>query len=314
MVVAASSRRSTPDHLCFQLHGCECSLGRMSFYIHTPPKDLENPVLVASLKGWVDAAGVGSAAADLLAGDSPVVVEFDGDQLFDYRSSRPVVDFVDGHLRTLEWPDLVVHHRRVGGRDLLILRGTEPDLRWRAFADAVSEFASTAGVSAFNAIGSVPDPVPHTIGTPMIMTSPDSGLLDVDVRKPEGLLRVPGAALTVLSHRLSADGIPARGYWAQVPQYVNGPFHQGAIALLERVADRLGVSIPLDSLPEDALLQREHLDGIVASRPEIQKVVEKLEEIAEQGDELPTADEIGSQVEQYLRESSDGGDPFAPEG
>ena len=83
------------------------------------------------------------------------------------------------------------------------------------------------------------------------LTSPDSGLLDVDVRKPEGLLRVPGAALTVLSHRLSADGIPARGYWAQVPQYVNGPFHQGAIALLERVADRLGVSIPLDSLPEE---------------------------------------------------------------
>ncbi|MDF1597462.1 MAG: PAC2 family protein [Acidimicrobiia bacterium] len=287
----------------------------MPLYTYRHQADLGSPVLIGSLQGWVDAAGVGSAAAEHLAGDGPIVAEFDGDQLFDYRSSRPVVDFIDGHLRSLEWPDLVVHHRQLGGRDLLIMRGTEPDLRWRAFAAAVSEFALSAGVSEFIAIGSVPAPVPHTVPTPMITTSPDPDLLDPLVRKPEGLLRVPAAALTVLSHRLSSDGIPARGYWAQVPQYVSGPFHQGVIVLLERVADRLGISIPLDSLPEEALQQREHLDGIVAGRPEIQKVVEKLEELVEEGDSIPTADEIGSQVEQYLRDSSDGsGDPFGSEG
>ncbi|HSR44179.1 MAG TPA: PAC2 family protein [Acidimicrobiia bacterium] len=287
----------------------------MSLYSYSPPEKLDSPVLIASLRGWVDAAGVGSAAAEHLSGHGPVVAEFDGDQLFDYRSSRPVVDFIDGHLRKLEWPELVVQYRRIGGRDLLILRGTEPDLRWRAFSSAVSALAASAGVSEFIAIGSVPAPVPHTIATPLMMTSPDSDLLVDDTRTPEGLLRVPGAALTVLSHRLSSDGIPARGYWAQVPQYVNGPFYQGVIVLLERIADRLGIAIPLDTLPEEALQQREHLDGIVSSRPEIQKVVEKLEEIAEQGDEIPTADEIGSQVEQFLREASDdGGDPFRSEG
>ena len=286
----------------------------MALYTDNLPGDLEAPVLIASLRGWVDAAGVGSAAAEFLSGDGPVVAEFDGDQLFDYRSSRPVVDFIDGTLRELEWPDLVIHYRRLGGRDLLIMRGTEPDLQWRAFAASVSEIAVAVGVSEFIAMGSVPAPVPHTISTPMIMTSPEPALIEADVRTPEGLLRVPAAALTVLSHRLSSDGFEARGYWAQVPQYVNGPFYQGVIVLLERLANRLRVTIPLDGLPEEALQQREHLDGIVAGRPEIQKVVEKLEELAEQGEELPTAEEIGSQVEQYLRDSSDGGDPFRSDG
>lgn len=287
----------------------------MTLYTYTPPVEIDAPVLVASLKGWVDAAGVGSAAAEYLAADGPIVAEFDGDQLFDYRSSRPVVDFVDGHLRNLEWPELVMHHRVVGGRDVLILRGTEPDLQWRAFAEAVSELAREAGVAEFVAAGSVPAAVPHTVQTPMVTTSPDPEQIDPAVRTPEGLLRVPAAALTVLSKRLSEDGIPARGYWAQIPQYVNGPFYQGVIALLERLADHLGVSIPLDTLPEEALQQREHLDGIVAGRPEIQKVVEKLEEMVEEGESLPTADEIGSQVEEFLRESSDGGgDPFGSDG
>ena len=217
-------------------------------------------------------------------------------------------------MRGLEWPELVIQHRRMGGRDLLVLRGTEPDLQWRAFAAAVSELAGEAGISEFIAMGSVPAPVPHTIGTPMIMTSPEPALLDPEMRSPEGLLRVPAAALTVLSDRLSSDGFEARGFWAQVPQYVNGPFHQGVIVLLDKLAERLRITVPLDSLPEEALQQREHLDGIVAGRPEIQQVVEKLEEMAEQGDQVPTAEEIGSQVEQFLRDSSDDGDAFGSEG
>ncbi len=288
----------------------------MSLYTYTPVGDIQAPALIASLSGWVDAAGVGSAAAEHLAADGPVVARFDGDELFDYRSSRPVVDFIDGHLRGLEWPDLVVQHRRIGERDLLILRGTEPDLKWRAFTDAVSAFAAEAGVTEFIAIGSVPAAIPHTIATPMITTSPNSDLLDPSLRTPEGLLRVPAAALTVMSERLSRDGLPARGFWAQVPQYVNGPFDQGVIVIIERLALHLGQEIPLGTLPEEARRQREHLDGIVAGRPEVQKVVERLEEIAAQGNEIPTADEIGSQVEQFLRESSDGdGDLFgSPEG
>lgn len=285
----------------------------MKLYTYDPIDDVRSPALIASLSGWVDAAGVGSAAAEYLAGDGPVVAEFDGDELFDYRSSRPVVDFIDGHLRSLEWPELVVQHRKIGERDLLVLRGTEPDLKWRAFVEAVSAFAAEAGVAEFLAIGSVPAAIPHTIPTPMITTSPNPDLLDPSLRTPEGLLRVPAAALTVMSERLSRDGLPARGFWAQVPQYVNGPFDQGVIVLLDRLALHLGVEIPLGTLPEEAHQQRGHLDGIVASRPEVQKVVERLEEIAAQGDEIPTADEIGSQVEQFLRESSDDdGDPFGP--
>lgn len=283
----------------------------MPLYQSDLPAHLDSPVLVASLKGWVDAAGVGSTAAQHLAGDGPVVAEFDGDQLFDYRSSRPVVDFLDGHLRNMEWPNLIVQLRVIGGRDVLVMHGTEPDLQWRAFADAVSELAGVAGVSEFLAVGSVPAAVPHTVPTPMMTTSPDPALIDPLVRAPEGLLRVPAAALTVLSDRLHRDGIPARGYWAQVPQYVSGPFHQGVMVLLQRIADHLGIDLPLDELQDEAVQQREQLDGIVAGRPDIRKVVEKLEEIVEEGDSLPTADEIGSQVEQFLRESSGESDnPF----
>jgi hypothetical protein len=278
----------------------------MTLYTFRAPHGLDRPVLIASFQGWVDAAEVGTTAASHLADGGDVVASFDGDELFDYRSSRPVVEFIDGHLRSLEWPKLEVIHRSIGHRQLLILHGTEPDLQWRRFVRSVGDLAEEAGVAEFVAIGSVPAAVPHTRQTPLMSTSPDPDLIDASLRTPGGLLMVPAAALTVLSQHLHTRGLPARGYWVQVPQYVTGPFHQGVIRLLEQLSSHLGVSIPLGSLLEDAVLQREHLDGIAAARPDVQKVVERLEELAEEGSALPSAEEIGSQVERFLREAAEG--------
>ncbi len=282
----------------------------MSLYTFQRPEGLADPVLIAAFEGWVDAAGVGTSAAALIAAEGPVVASFDGDQLFDYRSSRPVVDFVDGRLESMTWPELSLRHRQIEGRHLLLLRGSEPDLQWRRFAAAVGDLAAEAGATEFVAIGSVPAPVPHTRPTPLMMTSPDPGLLDPGTRVPEGLLRVPAAALTVVSEHLSSRGLPARGFWVQVPQYVTAPFFQAVIALVERVSAHLGVGIPLGSLPDDAAVQRQHLDSVVASRPEARAIVERLEALVEQGSELPSAEEIGSQVERFLRDTTGGGEPF----
>ena len=109
------------------------------YALETDLPSLTDPVVVAAFDGWVDAAAAASSAMERLATDSTVIARFDVDAIYDYRSRRPVLDVVDGRLSDLEWPELLLRHVWLGGRDVLLLAGAEPDLRWRALAADVRE-------------------------------------------------------------------------------------------------------------------------------------------------------------------------------
>ncbi len=266
------------------------------------PGDLIAPTMVGAFDGWVDAGSAATAALAELVADAPVVATFDADALFDYRARRPTLQIVDGRLAELTWPELVVRRVTVGERDLLILAGAEPDDRWQAFSAAVVDLAQHLGVVEWVSLGSIPAAVPHTRSVPIIGTTSEPGRLKGDVRPgPAGLLRVPAAAISVLEMAMAAGGIPAVGYFAQVPHYVSGLYPGASVELLSALGRHLGVILPSGDLVEDARQLRTRLDTATALEETTRTYVERLETMVDE-ERLPSGDDLIGEIERFLRE------------
>ena len=266
------------------------------------PGDLIAPVMVGAFDGWVDAGSAATTAlAELLHG-APAVATFDPDILFDYRARRPTLQIMDGRLTELAWPELAVRHVRVGATDLLILAGPEPDDRWQAFGAAMVELARSLQVTEWISLGSIPAAVPHTRAVPIIGTTSEPGRLRGDVRPgPAGLLRVPAAVVSVLEMSMAEAGIPAVGYFAQVPHYVSGPYPGAAVELLSALGRHLGVILPSGDLVEEARQLRTRLDTATALEESTRSYVGRLEAMVDE-ERLPSGDDLIGEIERFLRE------------
>ncbi len=268
-----------------------------------------SPVMVSALAGWVDAAGAGTSAAAHLAEDGEVVGSFDPDVLFDYRSQRPILDIVDGSMKRPVWPEVLITHATLAGQDLLVLTGSEPDLAWKAFSSSVADIAHRLGVDQLVTFGSVPAAVPHTLPPPLLTTASDPSLLGEERHPPQGLLRVPAAAVSIVDQAVAARGIPTVGFFVQVPHYVTGPYPAGVLALLRRLGRHLDVPVSLSDLEEEARTQRTRLDQIVADQPEALEHVRALEGM-NADERAVSGEELASEIERYLRDNAPDRKPF----
>jgi hypothetical protein len=275
----------------------------MALYrLHEPDADLIDPVVVAALDGWVDAGSAATHAARQLGAVGRLIVEFDGDQLFDFRARRPTLEIQDGKPERLTWPTLQMRSRRVGERDVLVLTGAEPDFKWRRFTADVVELAEKLHVGQWISIGAIPAAVPHTRPVPILGTSSAPGLLRGDVQAgPEGLLRVPAACISVLDIAVSRAGIPAVGYFAQIPHYVSGEYPGAAAELLRAVARHLDVEPEMGDLPEEALALRKRLDTAASLDENTRNYVERLEGMVDES-RLPAGDDLIADIERFLRD------------
>jgi hypothetical protein len=279
------------------------------YRLHEPEEPLVAPAIVAAFDGWIDAGGASTAATEHLVGATEPFATFASDLLYDYRSRRPVLDIVDGTLTELTWPTLTMKRIHAGERDLLVLSGPEPDFRWRQLGGDVLEVAERLGVLEWVSLGAIPAAVPHTRPVPILATASKSGLLNDDERQgPQGLLRVPAAALSTIELVIAGGGIPTVGFYAQVPHYVGGSYPAATIAILEHAQRHLGVEVPLGSLPEEAMSQRQRLDEAVAADEDSQTYLARLESVVD-NEELPTGDELVSEIERFLRQRDGGGGP-----
>jgi PAC2 family len=277
------------------------------YVLRDPDKALVAPVIVAALDGWIDAAGASTVAAERFADGAGPLATFDGDVLYDFRSRRPVLDVVDGRLSELTWPELSLRRSRLGERDVLVLTGAEPDFRWRQLGRDVLELAMRLGVVGWVSLGSIPSAVPHTRPVPVLATASAPGLLHEDEQVgPQGLLRVPSAALSTIEMTVADSGIPTVGFYAQVPHYVGGPYAAASIAIVEHAARHLGVDPPLGALPDEAMAQRQRLDEIVQADEDSRTYVERLESVVD-NQELPTGDDLVSEIERFLQQGGDAG-------
>jgi hypothetical protein len=274
----------------------------VSLYTLDDPGDLVAPTLLAAFDGWVDAGAAATTALEQVAGEASVIASFDPDALFDYRARRPPLEIVDGRLAELTWPELVIRRTRVADRDLLVLVGPEPDYRWRAVADAVIDLAGRLGVAEWISLGAIPAAVPHTRSVPILGTESAPGLLRAEVPAgPAGILRVPSALVSALEIEVARAGVPALGYFAQVPHYISGPYPAASVALLETVGHHLGAHLPAGDLEDEARQLRTRLDAAAAIEETTRTYVERLESMVDE-QRLPAGDDLIADIERFLRD------------
>jgi hypothetical protein len=282
-----------------------------STYESVERPDLDEPVMILALEGWID-AGLGARAALTQINESmdPVVVaRFDTDDLLDHRARRPIMHLVDGINTGLTWPDIeLVAGTDPSGQEVLVLSGAEPDHRWRAFSSDVVDIALDLGVRLVVGLGAYPAPVPHTRPTSLVATATDAQLANLVGFVP-GRIDVPGGVAAAIERRCADVGLPAVGLWAQVPHYASGmPYPAAAAALLDGLDLVADVRFPMGSLRDEATAARERLDAAVAGNPEHEAMVSQLES---QTDAQPdggydvSGDELAAEVERFLRTQGD---------
>lgn len=262
---------------------------------------LRNPALVLALSGWVDAGSSGTGAAEFLAEDGEELVRFNTDAIFDYRANRPTVRFRGGKMESVEWPDISMYVRRLPERDLVVMVGSEPDFRWKAFSKAVTDLMAQFEIDLIVTIGAVPAAVPHTYPPPVMMTASSEDLVGSDDVALGDDLDVPGAAVNVVADAAVRRGMGTIGFWAQIPHYVNERYHAGMLALVQRLSLRLDLDLDLSQLVEDSKEQAEQIDELISSRPENEAHVQKLEMLAEEG-KLTSGDELAAEIERFLND------------
>ena len=157
-------------------------------------------------------------------------------------------------------------------------------------------------------LGAIPAAVPHTRAVPIIGTASGPAVLTSGVnRGPDGLLRVPSAAISMLEMRVAEAGIPALGYFAQIPHYVSGPYPAAALELLGVLSRHLGVDLPTGDLGEESRQMRQRLDLAAAADEQTRAYVERLESMVDEA-RLPAGDELISEIERFLRQQGSSGE------
>jgi hypothetical protein len=277
---------------------------------------LEDPVLVVALDGWIDAGfAAATAAAHIVSLLDPIVVaRFDVDILVDHRSRRPITHLVEGVNTGLTWPHLELRHGTdPDGRDVLLLLGSEPDVRWRAFCEQVVALVADLGVHLVVGLGAFPAPVPHTRTLRLASTATTPELAArVPVR---ATLDVPAGVQAAIERTCADAGLPAIGIWAQVPHYlVNMTYPAASAALVDGLADLAGLRLDSTPLHDTAVALRARVDELVAGNPEHAEMVRALEgnhdrELGDDGPptgSLPSGDELAAEIERFLREQGRG--------
>ena len=268
--------------------------------------NLRSPVLVAAFEGWNDAGDAATGAVEHLADvwEAEQVAEIDPDDFYDFQVNRPTVSLEDGAARRLTWPTtrFSVCRLPAAERDLVLVRGVEPNMRWRGFCEQIVSISSSLGVAQVITLGALLADSPHTRPVPVSGTSSDPELaarLGLEHSKYEG----PTGIVGVLQDAFERAGMPAVSFWAAVPHYVaQPPCPKATAALLRRVEDLLDVAIPMTDLAERAREWEQQVDELAAEDSEVAEYIASLEEREPETD-LPEAsgEAIAKEFERFLR-------------
>ncbi len=286
-----------------------------AYIVHEWP-DVVDPILVVALEGWIDASGAAMGALNILGSklNARPVATFDADQFLDFRARRPTMQLRDGVNIGLVWPDTQLKvGRSSGGRDVLLLTGHEPDMRWRAFCEAVVHIATTLGVARTIGFGAYPIAVPHSRPSRLSVSCSSPDIL-AHLPYQRNSVDVPAGAGAALEQALGDAGIESFTLWAQIPHYLAAnPYPAGSLALLTGLAQTTGIEVDANELADEAVIVRTRVDELVKGNPEHLSMLAQLEEAwdgATQTEpvtsidtaELPSGDELAAELEKYLRD------------
>jgi proteasome assembly chaperone (PAC2) family protein len=270
---------------------------------------LRRPVCVAAFRGWNDGGQGASLAGGYLAKqwEAARFAEIDPENFYDFQATRPHVSLEEGLTRRLDWPDNGFFHAEIpgAGRDAVILLGTEPNLRWKTFAQLVLGLVQELGVERVVTFGSLLADVPHTRPAPVTAAATDPALtkeFGLEPSRYEG----PTGIVGVLLDACRSSGVPAFSLWAAVPHYVSlAPSPRAALALVRRFSELMGVDVDVDELEQAADAYSEQVSEAVSADADTASYVEELErrvDMLRAEEDLPTGDTLAAELTRFLRE------------
>ncbi|WP_207950070.1 PAC2 family protein [Nocardioides ochotonae] len=273
--------------------------------------DLVAPVVIAAFEGWNDAADAASAVVDHLieVWDARVIGAIDPEEFYDFQVNRPVIGIdADGH-RRVSWPTtrIAVASPPDLDRDVILIRGIEPNMRWRQFCAELLAACDDLGGELVITLGALLADAPHTRSIPVTGTATEPELVD-RLRLEQSTYEGPTGIVGVFQDACVLLDVPAVSYWAAVPHYVaQPPCPKATLALVRQLEDLLEVSIPLGDLPEDARAWERGVDELAEEDEDIADYVRSLEETRDTTD-LPeaTGEAIAREFERYLKRRQGG--------
>ena len=280
------------------------------------PDGLRAPALVAAFKGWNDAGDAASSAVGFVGGalGAERFATIDPESFFDFQNTRPMVRLVDGVQREISWPEVEIYEARAAGapRDLVLVSGSEPAYRWRGFCDTIVDLAEALGVQSVVTLGALLADVPHSRPVHITGLASDEALVErvgLNRSNYEGPTGITGVLHTACAER----GIPSVSLWAAVPHYVAVvPNPKGALALVRKLEGVVGVAVDARELEQAASEYETQVTRAVASDPDVQAFVERLERAATESgedldpDSLPSGDVLAREFQRFLRQRGSG--------
>jgi proteasome assembly chaperone (PAC2) family protein len=280
--------------------------------IHQIPL-LRDPIMIMAFSGWNDAAEAASCAVEhLLSGWRDknddvlpeLIAEVESEDFYDFQVNRPVVSIDDSEIRSITWPSTQVFGMAIPSmkRDLVIVTGVEPSMKWKSFTSDLLDLADDLEVSLIVSLGSLLADTPHTRPISVTGTGAHPSIanrLGVSVSKYEG----PTGILGIIQDGCMRRGIDAISLWAAIPHYAsNAPSPKATLALINTLEEFLNIKIPLSDLPDRADSWEREVNDLAADDSEIADYVKALEE-SKDAAELPevSGDTIAKEFERYLR-------------
>ena len=269
--------------------------------------------MIVAFTGWNDAAEAASGAIDHLlnawhtATDDAIVhliAEFDPEEFYDFQVNRPRVFTDDSDSRDIIWPSTEIFGVALPhlDRDLVIVKGAEPSMRWKTFSRELLDLADDLEISMIVTLGSLLSDIPHTrpIAINLSAVTPEiASRLNVEISAYDG----PTGILSVLHDAAARRDIDSVAMWAPVPHYAsNSPSPKVSLSLLHGLEDLLTIAIPQDDLALAAEAWELEINNLANEDSDVADYVKALEKSKDEAD-IPeiSGEMIAKEFERYLR-------------
>lgn len=241
--------------------------------------DLRAPTLVIALEGWSDAGEAATTALRYIAKQNSAesFAELDGEEYYDFTVRRPQVQVDAGVVHEMEWPTNEFFHAPANAEtDVVLAVGVEPHLRWRSFSDEVIALAEDLGVKRVALLGAFLADVLYSRPVGVSGLASSAELLQKLAIEPT-TYHGPTGMIGVLGYRFRERGYEVASLWAGLPHYINvSPNPRGSLALIEKLADFVGLRVDLEPLRSAAAECEERVSAMVAGDPELSEYVRQL--------------------------------------
>lgn len=267
--------------------------------------DVNRPIIVAAFEGWNDAGDAASAAVRWFSDrwSAMPFADIDPEDFFDFTATRPEVRIEDGD-RVIDWPTNEFLTGTLPGtdRDVILLQGVEPQLKWRTFCDVILSVAEMFDAAMVITLGALLAEVPHTRPVGIAGSAYDPDVVERLALAPsryEG----PTGIVGVLHGRCRAVGIESASLWATVPTYVpSAPAPKATLALVEKAAELLGVGVITTDLEIAAASYERQINQLMEDDDDTREYVARLEQRHDDALHDEHVDLI-DEVERFLRDN-----------